>query len=172
MAIPEPSSSSSTVSPDPSTQPPDSQQQAFEAATAIATSAEARAFDVASDDADHEELREFGDWRRGESWTGVLSRNVDDEVVGSPDEWSFDYSLSSTSTLASGGQSYPFAVVRLVGCTHVNWVVDYGDPQMQTWSVGDALPRSLIVQYDPARDGWFVTGGDDLTGAPGAPHCD
>lgn len=150
---------------------PQSEHDAFDAATATVAAAEGRAFAVANYDADYESLGEFGDWRGGMSWEGVLDRNVDDDVVGGPDVWVFDYSLSSASALTTSGESDEFADVRLVGCILVNWVVAYNDPEMQTWVLGSALPRAVAVQYDAARHNWFVTGSDDLAGRPGGPDC-
>lgn len=152
--------------------PPASSEEALSDATATVNSYEEVAFDMAEYTVDHESLAGYGDWRGWQSWEGVLARGSSDKLVGAPARWDFDYSLSSTATLERGGDSYPHGAVRLVGCMQVNWVIEYADDALQAeWAVGDNLPRSVDVEYEPVRHIWLIVGGSDLTGQPGAPEC-
>jgi hypothetical protein len=95
-------------------------------------------------------------------------------LTGQPPVWLPDTTRSSVMPLESGGNTYRFGRVTMVGCFHVDEdfiPASNGSRVSETQALPGYIPYKMTVVYEPTTQTWLVTRGTYLTPSTGAPAC-
>lgn len=88
---------------------------------------------------------------------------------GQPPLWIPDVARTVVSDLAVDGGTYPYGLVRTIGCYEsrgsIVWESDPPEPSPPF------SPFEIVVEYDPQSQTWFVTEQTPLTDQDDAPEC-
>jgi hypothetical protein len=135
--------------------PPTSQEDAFAAANNVVNADQQAFFDMFQG-ADGRSLFTFESGNYREFMTYFVHNAEGGTLTGQVDLWLPDYAKSTSATLVSEGEVYPYGIMRLTGCFQTRSSLVY-EGESPTAAIGQFFPTELIVQYEPKTRVWLIT---------------